>query len=120
MLDSVNPMDTTADKTEFLPTAREGAVCRSRLLQIQESHYTEYVKSPTLCDPMDCSLPGSSLHGILQARILEWVAISFSSVSSQLRDQTQVSCTAGRRFNLWATREAEKTTPNHKTVITWK
>ena len=33
---------------------------------------------PTLCDPMDCSLPGSSLHGILQARVLEWVAISFS------------------------------------------
>ena len=37
---------------------------------------------PTLCDPMDCSLPGSSLHGILQARVLEWVAISFSRASS--------------------------------------
>ena len=46
---------------------------------------------PTLCDPMDCSLPGSSVHGILQARILEWVAISFSRVSSQCRDQTWVS-----------------------------
>ena len=55
---------------------------------------------------MDCSLPGSSLHGILQARILEWVTISFSRESSQLRDQTPVSCTAGRHFNLWATREA--------------
>ena len=59
----------------------------------------------TLCHPVDCSLPGSSVHGILQARILEWVAISFSRGSSQLRDRTQVSCISGRRFNLWATRE---------------
>ena len=47
---------------------------------------------------MDCSLPGSSIHGILQARILEWVAISFSRASSQPRDRTQVSHIAGRRF----------------------
>ena len=46
----------------------------------------------TLCNPMDCSLPGSSVHGIFQARILEWVAISSSRGSSQLRDQTHVSC----------------------------
>ena len=46
---------------------------------------------PTLCDPLDCSLPGSSVHGILQARILEWVTISFSRASSQCRDQTWVS-----------------------------
>ena len=59
-----------------------------------------------LCDPMDCSPLGSSVHGILQARILEWVAISFSRGSSRPRDQTQVSCIAGRCFNLWATREA--------------
>ena len=65
---------------------------------------------PTLCDPMDCSLPGSSVHGILQARILEWVAISFSRGSSQHRDQTRVSRVAGRRFNLWATREARDQT----------
>ena len=45
----------------------------------------------TLCDSMDCRLPGSSVHGILQARILEWVAISFSRGSSQLKDQTYVS-----------------------------
>ena len=56
-------------------------------------------------DPMDCSLLGSSVHRILQARILEWVAISFSSGSSWARDRTQVSCIAGRRFNLWATAE---------------
>ena len=59
----------------------------------------------TLCDPMDCSLPGSSVHGIFQARVLEWVAISFSRWSSQPRDQTRVSHIAGRRFTIWATRE---------------
>ena len=53
---------------------------------------------PTLCDPVDCSPPGSSVHGILQARILEWVAISFSRGSSRPRDRTQVSCIAGRFF----------------------
>ena len=60
---------------------------------------------PTLCDPMDCSLPGSSVHGFLQARILEWVAIPFSRESSQSRNQTQVSCTAGRFFTNWVKRE---------------
>ena len=62
----------------------------------------------TLYDPMDCSLPGSSLHGILQARVLEWGAISFSRGSSRSRDRTQVSHIPGRCFNLWATREAKK------------
>ena len=47
---------------------------------------------PTLCDPTDCSPPGSSVHGVFQARILGWVAISSSRGSSQLRDQTHVSC----------------------------
>ena len=56
---------------------------------------------PTLCDPTDCSSPGSSVHGILQARILEWVAIPFSRGSSQPRDQTQASCIAGRFFIVW-------------------
>ena len=55
---------------------------------------------------MDYSPLGSSVHGIHQARILEWVAIPFSRGSSWPRDQTQVSCIAGRRFTLWATREA--------------
>ena len=52
----------------------------------------------TLCDSMDCSLPRSSVRGILQARILEWVAISFSRRSSQPRDRTRVSRIAGRLF----------------------
>ena len=61
----------------------------------------------TLCDPVDCNPPGSSAHGILQARVLEWVAISFCRGSSWSRDQTQVSRIAGRCFNVWATREAQ-------------
>ena len=60
---------------------------------------------PTLCDPMGCSPPGSSVCGISPARILEWVAISFSRGSSWPRDWTQVSCIAGRLFTVWATRE---------------
>ena len=62
---------------------------------------------PTLCNPLDCSLPGSSVHGILQARILAWVAISFSRESSQPRKWTQDSRTAGIFFTVWATREAQ-------------
>ena len=54
---------------------------------------------------MDCSLLGFSVHGIFQARVLEWVAISFSRKSSQPWDRTQVSCIVGRRFTVWATGE---------------
>ena len=64
---------------------------------------------PTLGNPMDWSLPGSSLHWILQARILEWVAIPFSGASSQLRDRGSVSCIAGGFFTIWATKEAIQT-----------
>ena len=59
-----------------------------------------------LCDPMDCSPPGSSVHGVLQARILEWVAISFFRGSSWPRNRTWVSHIAGRWFTDWAIREA--------------
>ena len=55
-----------------------------------------------------CSLPGSSAHGIFQARVLEWIAISFFRGSSQPRDQTWVSCTPGICFTIWATREAQE------------
>ena len=55
---------------------------------------------PTLCDPMDCSPPGSSAHGISQARILEWVAIPFSRGCTRPRDRTWVSCIAGRFFTI--------------------
>ena len=60
----------------------------------------------SLCDPMDRSRPGSSVHGIFQARILEWFAISFSRGSSQLRDRTHVSLVGRRVLYLWATWEA--------------
>ena len=66
---------------------------------------------PTLYNPLDCSPPGSSVHGISQARILEWVSISFSRESSQPRDWTSVfcvSCIAGRFFTCWAIREDQK------------
>ena len=58
-----------------------------------------------LCDSVDCSLPGSSVHGIFQAKILEWVAISFFRGSSRPRDWTQVFRVVARHFTIWATRE---------------
>ena len=74
----------------------------------------------TLRNPMDSSPPGSSVHGILQARILEWVAFSFSRGSSQHRDQTQFCRTADRLFTNWATGEAQCININlfhsHKTL----
>ena len=63
---------------------RKGSICTFGL-----SH--SVVSFPTLCDPMDCSQPGFSLHGILQARILEWIAMPSSRGSSQPRDQTRIS-----------------------------
>ena len=60
---------------------------------------------PTLCDSKDCSLPGSSVHGILQAWLLAWGAIPFSRRSSWPRDWTQVVRTAGGFFTIWATRD---------------
>ena len=65
---------------------------------------------PTLCDSMDYSLPGSSIHGIFQAIVLEQVAISFSKGSSWPRDRTRVSHIVDRRFTRWATREVLKLT----------
>ena len=60
---------------------------------------------PTLCDPLDCSLSSSSIHGIFHARVLEWVAISFSRGSPRPMDGTWVSHIAGRGFTIWVTRE---------------
>ena len=64
----------------------------------------------TVHNPMDCSPPGSSVHGILQTKILKWVTISFSRGSSQPRDRTWVSWTAGRFLTIWATKEAKMVT----------
>ena len=67
---------------------------------------------PTLCHPVDFSSPGSSVHGIPQARTLEWVAISFSTGSSRPKDRTWVSYIAGGFFTVWPTREALMTLVN--------
>ena len=64
---------------------------------------------PTLCNPMNCSLPGSSVHGVSQARILKWVAIPFSRRSSWFGDLTWVSHTVGRFCTVWTTWEAQLT-----------
>ena len=80
------------------------------LRQLSCLKWSEVAQScPTLCSPMDCSLPGLrslSVHGIFQARVLEWAAMSFSRVSSWPRDWTWVSYIAGRRLTIWAPREA--------------
>ena len=73
----------------------------------------------TLCDSMDCSLSGYSVHEILHARILEWDTILFSRQSSQLKDWTQVSCIAGTFFTVWATREAWKVVTIKMQLITF-
>ena len=63
---------------------------------------------PTVCDPVDCSPPGFSVHGILQARIRSGLPFPSPGESSRPRDQTQVSHISGRCFNLWTTREAQE------------
>ena len=72
----------------------------------------------TLCNPTNHSPPGSSVHGVLQARILQWIAMPFSRGSFWPRDRTQVSCIAGRFFTIWATRKAHvKFTLNGKRAL---
>ena len=98
----------------------ERKLLRSKFWYIFSSYPPKTVKSesevaqscPTLCNPVDCSPPGSSVHGTLQTRILEWVAISLFRGSSLPRDWTQVSRIAGRHFNLRATREAQESCVN--------
>ena len=100
--------------TTYMPVVvnftRSRTILRSVMyLHVQKligESWSEVAQScPTLCDTMDCSLPGSSAHGIFQATALEWSAISFAKGSSQPRDRTRVSRIVDRRFTLWATRE---------------
>ena len=89
--------------------ARPHSLARISLFQLIHSlagKEVELLSCVQLCNSMDCSLPGPTVHGIFQARILEWVAISFSRGSSRPRDRTWVSHLAGRHFTLWATRES--------------
>ena len=92
--------DTKCIKTKYIHTQMSSSKMRkiwvgSALVKVAQS-------SPTLCDPMDYTV-----HAILQARILEWVAFPFSRGSSRPRNRTRVSCTAGRFFTNWAIREAQ-------------
>ena len=81
-------------RSVFIPIPKKG-----NAKECSRRKENEVVQScPTLCNPVDCSLPGSSIHEILQARILEWVVISFSRESSGHRDQTWVSSIAGGFF----------------------
>ena len=98
----------------FLIDRKTGKIAESTLIMYHASKIINFVSGSevtqlclTLCDPMDCSPPVSSIHGILQARLLGWIAVFFSRGSSWPKDQIQVSRIAGRRFNLWATREAK-------------
>ena len=86
-------------------------------LYLQSSHVLVAHSCPTLWDPRDYSPPVSSVHGILQSRILEWVVIPFSRGSSQPRDWTQVSCIAGIFFTVWATRDSSLATPSLKLIF---
>ena len=81
--------------------------CKRREGWLRRQEEVKSLSCVWLCNPTDCSLPGSSVRGIFQARILEGVAVSFSRGSSQPRDQTQVSCIAGRFFTIWDTRESQ-------------
>ena len=101
------------------PGKNTGVGCHFLLQCMKVKSESEVAQSClTLCNPMDCSLPGSSVHGIFQARILECISISFSRVSSSPRDWNQVSYIVGRCFTIWATREEIRGFPGGPVVKT--
>ena len=108
--------------TEELPAACEtvsSPVFVTLLLQLSAA---PVLNCFSLCDPMDCSPPGSSVHGIFQARVLEWGVIAFSRRPSWPTDWTRVSHIAGRRFTVWATREVlvvKKLPANARDIGDW-
>ena len=91
------------------PGKNTGVGCRFLLQCMKMKSESEVAQScPTPSNPMDCSLPGSSVHGISEVRILKWAAISFSRGSSWFRDWTHVSCIGRHILYHWANREAPK------------
>ena len=93
----------TLAELRFDPRQSDSPACDfNQCVDCLESESEVAQSCPTLCDPMGGNLPGSMVHGIFQARIVEWATISFSRGSSQPRDWTQVSCIADRRFTVWA------------------
>ena len=104
---SQNPFITSLDFHELLLWALTSSLLKINSVEMYVFPLVVSAKAkvklcPTLCDPMDCSLPHSSIHGIFQARVLEWIAIS---ISSQPRDWTQVSRIVSRCFTIWVTGE---------------
>ena len=98
----VLPQSGELTETKSVPCI-SSAMCTIRhSLKVSLKVKVKSLSSLQLCDSMDCSLPGFSIHGIFQARVPKWVAISFSKGSFWPRDQTWVSQIAGRRFTLWA------------------
>ena len=99
VLNDLHITHTSFGSSQSIGDGPHSLLCSSPLLYAGLTCVCSVVQScPTLCNPMDCSLPGSSVHGISQARILEWIAISSSRGSSQPRDQTCTSTLAGRFF----------------------
>ena len=91
-----NSFSSHSSAKSYLPSKSEPRIFRKVKVKVTQLY-------PTLCDPMDYTV-----HGILQARILQWVAILFSRGSSQPRNWTQVSCIASGFFTSWVTREAQE------------
>ena len=85
---------------QFSPRSTHRCLERETCLTLSVQFSSVAQLCPTLCDPMDCSLSRSSVHGIFQSRVLEWIAISFSRGSSRPRNRTWVSRIAGRRFTV--------------------
>ena len=122
-------MSSTLEVELFLHYCSLTNIFQQRELQVFHNYYYGFSLLPpclsqrqwsevaqwclTLCDPTDCSLPGSSVHGIFQAIVLELIAISFSRGSSWPRDWTWVSCIAGRFFTIWAIAKSRKESPRN-------
>ena len=100
------------------PGKNTGVGCHF-LLQCMKVKSEVAQSCPTLSDPMDCSPPGSSVYGILQARVLEWVAIPFSRGSSQPKEGTWVSHIGGRFFTVWAIGEASLYANSYPDLFWW-
>ena len=93
------PRDRSSKRNSIVINSLLGSFNNQEILRLTKGELEIPQACPTLCDPMDCSLPVSSVHGIFQAIVPEWIAISFSRGSSQPRDQTHVSRIVDRRFN---------------------
>ena len=93
----------TPSKLCWVPSVMEFLLCKQN-----DKRQVLLVSRVRLCDPMDYSRPGSSVHGMLQARILEWLAIPFSRGSSWPRDWAPGACIAGRFYTVWATEKLER------------